>query len=96
MTMMERPGSTGRPVKAAVNVTPAGRPRTAPMRPPESVEFPDVEVIEDAGLMLVCLVNGKRVRVPVLQALPGSEMRWTRKRGKLVIPRPLAVELGLV
>ena len=63
---------------------------------PDSVEFPDVEVVEDAGLMLVCLVNGKRVRVPVLQALPGSEMRWSRKRGKLVIPTRLAVELGLV
>ena len=88
--------STGRPLKVAVNTTPAGRPRTTLMGSPDSVEFPDVEVVEDAGLMLVCLVNGKRVRVPVLQALPGSEMRWSRKRGKLVIPRPLAVELGLV
>ena len=63
---------------------------------PDSVEFPDVEVVEDGGLTLVCLVNGKRVGVPVLQALPGSEMRWSRKRGKLVIRKELAVELGLV
>ena len=63
---------------------------------PDSMEFPDVEVVEDAGLMLMCLVNGKRVPIPVLQALPGSEMRWSRKRGKLVIPTRLAVELGLV
>ena len=62
----------------------------------DAVEFSDVEVLEDAGLTLMCLVNGKRVRVPVLQALPGSEMRWSRKRGKLVIPTQLAVELGLV
>ncbi len=66
------------------------------MRSPDSVEFPDVEVIEDAGLTLVCLVNGKRVNVPVLESLPGSEMRWSRRRGKLVLPRALAVEIGLV
>jgi hypothetical protein len=63
---------------------------------PDYVEFPDVEVVHDAGLTLVCLVNGKRVSVPVLEALPGSEMRWSRRRGRLVLPRPLAIELGLM
>ena len=65
---------------------------------PESVEFTDVEVVEVVGAMgqtVVCLVNGKRVRLPVHEALAGSAMRWSRKRGKLVIPTRLAVELGL-
>src|SRR5689334_8522668 len=66
------------------------------MDTPESVEFADVEVVAEIGLSVVCLVNGKRVRVPMHEALAGSEMRWTRKRGKLVIRKELAVELGLV
>jgi hypothetical protein len=53
-------------------------------------------VIGEIGLTVVCLVNGKRVRLPVHEALAGSEMRWSRKRGKLVIRKELAVELGLV
>jgi len=66
------------------------------MDTPDSVEFTDVEVVAEIGLSVVCLVNGKRVRVPMHEALAGSEMRWTRKRGKLVIRKELAVELGLV
>jgi len=66
------------------------------MGTPESVEFTDVEVIGGIGLTVVCLVNGKRVRLPVHEALAASEKRWSRKRGKLVIRKELAVELGLV
>ena len=66
------------------------------MGTPESVEFTDVEVIGEIGVTVVCLVNGKRVRLPRHEALAGSEMRWSRKRGKLVIRKELAVELGLV
>jgi hypothetical protein len=63
---------------------------------PESVEFTDVEVVGEMGETVVCLVNGKRVRLPVHEALAGSAMRWSRKRGKLVIRKDLAVELGLM
>ena len=63
---------------------------------PESVEFTDVEVVGEIGLTVVCLVKGKRVRFPMHEALAGSAMRWSRKRGKLVIRKELAVELGLV
>jgi hypothetical protein len=66
------------------------------LRTPESVEFMDVEVLKDIGLTLICLVNGKRVSVPMLEILAGSAMRWGQKRGKLVIRRELAVELRLV
>ena len=66
------------------------------MYTPEPVEFTDVEVVGEMGLTVVCLVNGKRVRVPVHEAHAGSTMRWSRKRGKLVIRKDLAVELGLV
>ena len=60
------------------------------------MEFADVEVVGEIGLTVVCLVNGKRVRLPVHEALAGSVMRWSRKRGKLVIRKELAIELGLV
>ena len=63
---------------------------------PECVEFTDVEVIGEIGLTVVCLVNGKRVHFPVHEALAGSAMRWSRKRGRLVIRKELAVVLGLV
>jgi len=66
------------------------------MGTPESVEFTDVQVVGEIGLTVVCLVNGKRVRLPLHEALAGSAMRWSRKRGKLVIRKELAVELGLV
>jgi hypothetical protein len=66
------------------------------MDTPESVEFADVVVVGDIGLTVVCRVNGKRVRLPVHEALAGSAMRWSRKRGKLIIRRELAVELGLI
>jgi hypothetical protein len=60
------------------------------------VEFTDVEVVGEIRLTVVCLVNGKRVRLPLHEALAGSAMRWSRKRGKLVIRKELAIELGLV
>jgi hypothetical protein len=66
------------------------------MDTPESVVFTSVEVVKDMGLTLLCLVNGKRVGIPLLEALPGSEMRWSRKPGKLVIRKELAVALGLI
>ena len=66
------------------------------MSTPESVEFTDVEVVGEIRLTVVCLVNGKRVRLPLHEALAGSEMRWTRKRGKVVIRKELAIELGLL
>ena len=66
------------------------------MHTPEFVEFTDVEVIEEMWPTAVCLVDGKRVRIPVHEALAGSALRWSGKRGKLVIRKELAVELGLV
>jgi hypothetical protein len=66
------------------------------MHAPESVEFADVVVIGDIGLTVVCRVNGKRVRLPLHEALAGSAIRWSQKRGKLIIRRELAIELGLV
>ena len=51
------------------------------MSTPESVECTDVEV---AGKM------------PLHEALAGSAMRWSRKRGNLAVRKELAIELGLV
>lgn len=60
------------------------------------MEFSDALVLFDTGLSLVCLVNGIRVRVPSRLMLSPTEVRQTGQRGKLVIPRYLAVNIGLV
>ena len=60
------------------------------------MEFSDALVLFDTGLSLVCLVNGMRVRVPSRLMLSPTEIRRTGQRGKLVIPRFLAVNIGLV
>ena len=60
-----------------------------------SVEYADVQVLFDTGLSLVCLVDGIRVRVPTLLIQSGTEVRRNGDRGKLVIPKSLAVSIGL-
>jgi predicted NUDIX family NTP pyrophosphohydrolase len=59
------------------------------------VEFADVQVLFDTGLSLVCLVEGMRVRVPTLLIQPGSEVWRNGDHGKLVIPKSLALSVGL-
>ena len=61
------------------------------------VEFLDVEVTGEDGLSaLTCRVEGRIVTVPPLRILPGSEVSRKGDRGRLVLPRDLAVRLGLV
>ena len=62
---------------------------------PDVVEFEDVEVVGDTGLTLVCVVNGRRVMIPPLQLDRRSLVRRVGDRGLLVIPRWLAIDLGL-
>ncbi len=61
-----------------------------------SVEFADVSVLRYAGRNLICRVNRRRVRVAPVLILPGSEVRAPGDRGKLVIPRWLAVVAKLI
>lgn len=58
--------------------------------------FGDVHIRCDTGLAWLCRVNGREVPVPPLHTLPGTTVRWpTQRRGTLVIPRWLAINLGL-
>ena len=62
----------------------------------ECMEFADVQVIRDTGLIWLFLIDGKEVGVPPLLVLAGSTVAWPRaRRGKLIIPKSLAVTLGL-
>ena len=61
----------------------------------DSVEYAEVQVLFDTGLSLVCLVDGIRVRVPTFLIEAGSEVGRNGDRGKLVIPKSLALSLGL-
>ena len=62
----------------------------------ESVQFADVQVIRDAGLTWLLLIDGKQVAVPPLLILTRSAVAWPRaRRGTVVIPKSLAISLGL-
>jgi len=61
----------------------------------DSVEYADAQVLFDTGLSLVCLVDGIRVRVPTVLLQSGSEVRRHGDHGKLVIPKWLALSIGL-
>jgi len=79
------------------------RPTASPSRIPESVimegsdrlEFHDVEALSYRRLSLVCRVGSTLVSVPPRRILPGSQVRRRGDRGKLVLPREVAVDLGL-
>jgi len=60
------------------------------------VEFDDVEVIRDTSLILMCRVGMKLIAVPPLRMLPGTTIARTGDRGRLVLSRELALNLGLV
>ena len=60
------------------------------------VEFDDVRVVNDTGILLMCNVGGKVVGVPRLRILPGTTVRWNGDCGRLVLPHDVALNLGLV
>ena len=62
----------------------------------QRVEFDDVEVIRDTSLILMCRVGMKLVAVPPLRMLPGTTIARMGDRGRLVLPREVALNLGLV
>jgi hypothetical protein len=62
----------------------------------DRVEFPDVEVLADNPLVLLCRVNGRLVSIPLGRLLPGTTVRQHGDRGTLVLTRDLATILGLV
>jgi hypothetical protein len=62
----------------------------------DRVAFDNVEVIEHGDLTLRCLVAGRIVAVPPLRILPGTTVSYAGDRGRLILPRDVAVQLGLV
>jgi len=61
----------------------------------EQLEFSDVVVLIDTGLVLKCRVGETVVSVPPLRMLPGTTIRRAGDRGTLMLPVDVAKELGL-
>ncbi len=57
------------------------------------IEF-DAQLIRKTDLVLTYGINGREVRVPPLQVQRGS-VTMPGQRGKLIIPKWLAIDLGL-
>jgi hypothetical protein len=55
-----------------------------------------VEVIEHDDLALRCRVAGRIVAVPPLRISAGTTVAYAGDRGWLVLPRDVAIQLGLV
>jgi hypothetical protein len=62
----------------------------------ERVTFDNVEVIEHGDLRMLCQVGAKIVAVPPLRILAGTTISYSGDRGRLVLPREVALNLGLV
>jgi len=60
-----------------------------------SVEYADVQVLSDTGVSLICRVGEIRVRVPRVLIQSGSDVCRKGDHGKLVIPKWLALSVGL-
>jgi hypothetical protein len=59
-----------------------------------NVVLDDVVAVSD-GLALICEIGGRRFGVPKDSIQPGSQVRNPGDRGRLVITRALARNLGL-
>ena len=62
----------------------------------QRVEFDDVEVVRRADLVVMCRVGTRVVAVPTRCMLPGTSISGTADRGRLVLPREVALNIGLV
>ena len=62
----------------------------------ETVELPDVEVVDQGRSTLCCLIAARRVTVPSLLVQTGTTVQQRGDRGTLVIPRWLGIGLGVV
>ena len=61
----------------------------------DRVTFDGVEVISATDLVVMCQVGERVVGVPPPQMLPGSDVSRAGDRGRLVLARATAVDLGL-
>ena len=61
----------------------------------ETAMFRAVEVIRDAGTAFLCLIGAKQVWVPLTEIRYGSEVAQIGHRGRLVVSRWFAENIGL-
>jgi len=61
----------------------------------ETAMFRAVEVIRDAGAAFLCLIGAKQVWVPLTEIRYGSEVAQIGHRGRLVVSRWFAENIGL-
>ena len=61
-----------------------------------SVVFEDVEVVRRANGMLMVRVGTRLVAVSLHRVLAGTTVDQTGHRGRLVLPREVALNIGLV
>ena len=62
---------------------------------PERVELDNVEVVRDAGRVLICRVGKTVVGVSVPRMLPGTTIARMGDCGRLILAREVALNLGL-
>jgi hypothetical protein len=62
----------------------------------QSVVFEDVEVVRRANGMLMLRVGKRLVAVPVQRVLAGTTVAHPGVRGRLVLGREMALNVGLV
>jgi hypothetical protein len=62
----------------------------------DRVTFDNVVVIRRTDLVVMCRVGTRVVAVPPLRMLPGTTISGTGAPGRLVLPREVALKLGLV
>jgi hypothetical protein len=62
----------------------------------ETVEFHDVEVIDEPVTGLLCRIGAQQVTIPSLLLQPGTTISRRGDDGTLVIPRWFGIGVGLV
>jgi len=62
----------------------------------QRVEFDDVEIVRATAIILMCRVGMRIVAVPPRRTLPGTTVRRMGDRGRLILPREVALNLGLI
>ena len=62
----------------------------------QRVEFQDVHVLGANDVVMLCQIGNHIVEVSPRHILPGTTISGHGDRGRLVLPRNVAVQLGLV
>jgi hypothetical protein len=62
----------------------------------DRVVLHDVEVVEHGEDTVRCRIGAAVVSIPPLRMLPGSTVSYPGDRGRLVLPREVAVQFKLV